>query len=71
MQINTSLLQKFANTTLSNNNTKKLLGDCIRKSFDEASSSETSVELLALAWKFQVPQFDEMLSDHSNHDYHE
>lgn len=66
---NITLLQKFANTTLTNFKTKKLLGECIRKSFDEADNPETSEELLALAWKFQVPQFDEMLSDHSNHDY--
>lgn len=65
-----NLLQRFQNTTLSNDKTKLLLGKCLKKAFDEniadALESET---ILALAWKFQVPQFDEMFQDHQNHDY--
>lgn len=47
-----------------------LLGSCLKKAFDEnISDPHQSEEILALAWKFQVPQFDEMFEDHQNHDY--
>ena len=65
-----NLVQRFHNTTLSNDKTKLLLGKCLRKAFDESiSDALESEEILALAWKFQVPQFDEMFQDHQNHDY--
>jgi hypothetical protein len=65
-----NLVQKFEKTKLSNDKTKLLLGKCLKKAFaDSISDAEESEEILALAWKFQVPQFDEMLEDHQNHDY--
>ena len=65
-----NLVQRFHNITLSNDKTKLLLGKCLRKAFDESiSDALESEEILALAWKFQVPQFDEMFQDHQNHDY--
>ena len=65
-----NLVQRFHNTTLSNDKTKLLLGKCLRKAFDESiSDALESEEILALAWKFQVPQFAEMFQDHQNHDY--
>ena len=68
--MSTNLVQRFHNTTLSNDKTKLLLGKCLRKAFDESiSDALESEEILALAWKFQVPQFDEMFQDHQNHDY--
>jgi hypothetical protein len=68
--MNTNLVQRFHNTTLANEKTKFLLGKCLKKAFDENKSDALESEnILALAWKFQVPQFDEMFSDHENHDY--
>ncbi len=65
-----NLVQIFHNTTLSNDKTKFLLGKCLKKAFDENISDPLESEnILALAWKFQVPQFDEMFEDHQNHDY--
>ncbi|EJL66915.1 hypothetical protein [Flavobacterium sp. CF136] len=65
-----NLLQRFCNTTLSNDKTKILLGKCLKKAFDESISDPVESEnILGLAWKFQVPQFDEMFEDHQNHDY--
>lgn len=63
------LIKKFENTTLSNDKTKHFLGSILKKEFhqikDDAKKSE---DILFLAWKFQVPQFDEMFEDHQNHD---
>lgn len=65
-----NLVQRFHNTTLANKNTKFLLGSILEKAFQETiSDALKSEEILALAWKFQVPQFDQMLADHENHDY--
>ena len=65
-----NLLQRFQNTTLSNDKTKLILGNCLKKAFDEnIADALESENILALAWKFQVPQFDEMFKDHQNHDY--
>lgn len=65
-----NLVQRFYNTTLSNDKTKFLLGKCLKKAFDEnISDAAESEEILGLAWKFQVPQFDEMFLDHQNHEY--
>lgn len=65
-----NLVQRFQNTTLSNDKTKHLLGKCLKKAFDESISDALESEnILALAWKFQVPQFDEMFQDHQNHEY--
>ena len=65
-----NLVQRLHNTTLSNDKTKLILVKCLRKAFVESiSDALESEEILALAWKFQVPQFDEMFQDHQNHDY--
>lgn len=64
-----NLLEKFERTTLSDDKTKFLLGKCLRNSFDkEISNSLNAEEILALAWKFQVPQFDEMFQDYQDQD---
>lgn len=68
--MNTNLVQRFHKTTISNEKTKHLLGECLKRKFDEVVSDPLmSEEILGLAWKFQVPQFDQMFEDHQNHDY--
>lgn len=68
--MNAKVIEKFSRTTLSNDKTRFLLGKCLRKSFDEVkSNAEEAENVLALAWKFQVPQFDEMFQDHQDYDY--
>lgn len=65
-----NLVQRFHKTTISDPKTKNLLGKCLKKAFDEnINDALESENILALAWKFQVPQFDEMFEDHQNHDY--
>lgn len=64
----TNLVQRFYKTTLSDAKTKFLLGKCLRKAFDDCVNNALEAEnILALAWKFQVPQFDEMFQDHQDH----
>ena len=66
----TNLIERFYKTTLADEKTRFLLGKCLKKAFDEnISDAVESENILALAWKFQVPQFDEMFQDHQNHDY--
>jgi hypothetical protein len=66
----TNLVQRFYNTTLSDSKTKFLLGKCLKTAFDKSIDDPLESEnILALAWKFQVPQFDEMFEDHTNYDY--
>ena len=68
--MNAKVIEKFSRTTLSNDKTRFLLGKCLRKAFDEIkSNAEEAENVLALAWKFQVPQFDEMFQDHQEYDY--
>jgi len=68
--MSTNLVQRFYKTSLSDDKTKSLLGKCLQKAFaDSISDAQESEEILALAWKFQVPQFDEMFEDHQNRDY--
>lgn len=65
-----NLIERFHKTTLADKKTKFLLGKCLKKAFDENISDSLEAEnILALAWKFQVPQFDQMFQDHQNHDY--
>ena len=69
-KIMANLVQRFYKTSLSDEKTKFLLGRCLEKAFKESISDALESEnILALAWKFQVPQFDSMFEDHQNHDY--
>lgn len=68
--MNSNLVQRFYKTSLSNDKTKHLLGKCLKKAFDESIDDALESEnILGLAWKFQVPQFDEMFEDHQNYTY--
>jgi hypothetical protein len=65
-----NLIERFHKTSLADNKTKLLLGKCLEKAFQENISDPLESEnILALAWKFQVPQFDQMFQDHQDHDY--
>ncbi len=65
-----NVLQSLQNTTLPNGQDRSILGKYLKKAFEETiSDALKSEEILVLAWKFQVPQFDEMFEDHQNHNY--
>ena len=63
------LLQKLVNTKVDSQKSKELFGSIIRKEFDETKDEDRAFELLTLAWKFQIPQLDEMLNDYSLTDF--
>jgi hypothetical protein len=64
-----NILQKLKNTTLDNEKSSKLLGTIIRKEFDATTDESRAFELLTLAYKYQIPQLDEMLNDYSISDF--
>lgn len=64
-----NILQKLQNTTLDNKKSSELLGSIIRKEFDATQNEERAFELLTLAYKYQIPQLDEMLNDYSISDF--
>lgn len=64
-----NLLQKLVNTKVDNQQSKQLLGSIIRKEFDNTKDDNKAFEILTLAWKFQVPQLEEMLNDYSPSDF--
>lgn len=57
------VLQQLVNTKLDGEKTKKRLGALIRKEFDETKEPEKAIELMAIGWKYQIPQLDEMITD--------
>jgi hypothetical protein len=64
------LLQKLQKTKISGVKSLKKLGEIIRREFDNPETKEErAFELLVLAYKFNIPQFDEMLSDYSLSDF--
>lgn len=64
-----NLLQKLQNTTLNNQKSLMLMGKLIRKEFDATKDEDRAFELLLLAYKYQVPQLEEMLSDYQLTDF--
>ncbi|URM37192.1 hypothetical protein [Flavobacterium anhuiense] len=67
--MNPNLEQILQKTSLVVND-RALLGKYLQKAFDENKSDAVESEtILSLAWKFQVPQFDEMFEDHQNFEY--
>ena len=63
------LLQRLEKTFLSDAQSLELLGKLIRKEFDATQDEEKAFELLQLAYKYQIPQLDEMLDDYSLSDF--
>jgi hypothetical protein len=63
------LIAKLQNTGIADQKSLHLLGSIIRKEFDATECEERAFELLQLAYKYQVPQLDEMLNDYSLTDF--
>ena len=63
------LIQRLGNTSLSDEKSLEILGRIIRKEFDATENEEKAFELLQLAYKYQIPQLDEMLDDYSISDF--
>jgi hypothetical protein len=65
----TKITQKLINTNVSDKKSKFLLGQIIRKEFDTTQDEDRAFELMQLAYKYEVPQMEEMLSDYSLTDF--
>lgn len=63
------LIEKLKNTQPANAKTLHKLGEIIRKEFDRTNDEDKAFELLHLAWIYQIPQLDEMLTDYSISDF--
>lgn len=63
------LLAKLKSTEVADKKSLELFGKLIRKEFDKTQDEERAFELLQLAYKYQIPQFDEMLNDYSITDF--
>ena len=64
-----TILAQLQQTNISDKKSLQLIGDLIRKEFDTIKSEDRAFELLQLAYKWQIPQFDEMLNDYSIEDF--
>lgn len=66
---NIKILQKLANTKIDSKKSKELLGIIIKKEFDQTKDEDKAFELLFLAFKWAVPQFNEMVDDYEITDF--
>lgn len=57
-----SIFEKLKNTQIAENSLY-LLGKIIRKEFDAEKNYDKAFQLLQLAYKYQIPQFEEMIED--------
>jgi hypothetical protein len=56
-----SLTQIMANTVISGEKSRRVIGEKILADLVHTTDESRAMEMLALAWKWQVPQLDEML----------
>lgn len=63
------LLLKLQSTSLADEKSVQMIGKLIRKEFDATQDEDYAFELLQLAYKYRIPQFDEMLDDYSVSDF--
>ena len=66
---NVQLLQRLVNTNINNDKSKDILGRIIRKEFDKTDDEEKAFELLFIAFKWNLPQFNSMIDDYSLSDF--
>ena len=63
------ILQRLVNTKINNDKSKEILGKIIRKEFDNTKDEDRAFELLFLAFKWNIPQFNEMIDDYEIQDF--
>jgi hypothetical protein len=66
---NIQILKRLVNTKIDSEKSREMLGGIIRKEFDATKNEETAFELLFLAFKWNVPQVNEMIDDYSLSDF--
>lgn len=63
------ILQRLVNTKINNDKSKEILGRIIRKEFDSTDNEEKAFELLTIAFKWNLPQFNGMIDDYQLADF--
>ena len=63
------ILQKLVNTKIDGAKSKKFLGTIVRKEFDKEKDEDRAFQLLLIAFKFNLPQFQEMIDDYQIADF--
>lgn len=63
------ILQKLVNTNINGAKTKEFLGEIVRKEFDQEKDEDRAFQLLLIAFKWNLPQFGEMIDDYSISDF--
>jgi hypothetical protein len=63
------ILHKLVNTKIDSDKSKQFLGKIIRREFDQEKDEDRAFELLLIAFKWNLPQFSEMIDDYSITDF--
>lgn len=63
------ILQKLVNTKIDGAKTKEFLGNIVRKEFDQEKDEDKAFQLLLIAFKWNLPQFPEMIDDYQIEDF--
>lgn len=66
---NIQILQRLVNTKINNDKSKEILGRIIRKEFDKTDNEEKAFQLLTIAFKWNLSQFNEMIDDYQLTDF--
>jgi hypothetical protein len=63
------ILQKLVNTKINNDKSKQIIGNIVRKEFDQTKDEDRAFELLTIAFQWKLPQFNEMIDDYKFEDF--
>lgn len=63
------ILESLEQTKIGNNKSVLQIGSILKKEFDKTQCEEKAFELLQIAYKWQIPQLDEMLKDYRIEDF--
>ena len=63
------ILESLEQTKIGNNKSVLQIGSILKKEFDKTQCEEKAFELLQIAFKWQIPQLDEMLKDYRIEDF--
>ena len=64
-----SIILQLENTVLTDEKTKEIIGKIVRKEFDQTQNEEYAFELLQIAYKYNLPELEEMIDDYSISDF--
>lgn len=63
------ILQKLVNTKINSDKSKEIIGNIVRKEFDQTKDEDRAFELLTIAFQWNLPQFNSMIDDYKFEDF--